>query len=141
MQSWEEPSEDGHHDGDGRHDEQVGDEKQEDALGHGLDSLKRRGGDEPSRTAEGSMDTCFLRVGQIGGRSFPIGQIWYSKRFLVLWLSMDAAVENALIQARNLEYRFPSGTDALSGVDFSLSAGEFVSLVGHPVAANPPCCA
>ena len=43
---------------------------------------------------------------------------------------MDAAVENALIQARNLEYRFPSGTDALSGVDFSLSAGEFVSLVG-----------
>ena len=43
---------------------------------------------------------------------------------------MGVAVENALIQARNLDYRFPSGTEALSGVEFSLSAGEFVSLVG-----------
>ena len=43
---------------------------------------------------------------------------------------MDVAVENPLIQARNLDYRFPSGTVALSGVDFSLSPGEFVSLVG-----------
>lgn len=43
---------------------------------------------------------------------------------------MGMTVDSALIQARNLDYRFPSGTVALSGVDFSLSAGEFVSLVG-----------
>jgi NitT/TauT family transport system ATP-binding protein len=43
---------------------------------------------------------------------------------------MGSATENALIQARSLDYRFPSGTVALQGVDFSLCAGEFVSLVG-----------
>ena len=43
---------------------------------------------------------------------------------------MGVAVENTLIVARNLDYRFSSGTEALHGVDFSLSPGEFVSLVG-----------
>lgn len=43
---------------------------------------------------------------------------------------MGVAVDGALIQAKNLDYRFPSGTVALRGVDFSLSSGEFVSLVG-----------
>jgi NitT/TauT family transport system ATP-binding protein len=43
---------------------------------------------------------------------------------------MGVAVENALIQAKGLAFRFPKGTVALSDVDFSVAAGEFVSLVG-----------
>lgn len=43
---------------------------------------------------------------------------------------MEVAVQSPLIQARGLEHRFPNGTLAVSGVDFSVQAGEFVSLVG-----------
>jgi len=43
---------------------------------------------------------------------------------------MGVAVQTPLIEARGLEHRFPNGTLAVSGVDFSVQPGEFVSLVG-----------
>lgn len=36
----------------------------------------------------------------------------------------------SLIEVRNLHYRYPDGTEALCGVDFSLRAGECVALLG-----------
>lgn len=76
------------------------------------------------------MDTRLRRIGQTGGRSLP------NRADLAVEMNsrtlghMGVVVDSALIQARNLDFRFPSGTVALSGVDFDLSAGEFVSLVG-----------
>ena len=43
---------------------------------------------------------------------------------------MQVGVQETQLEIRSLEHRFPNGTVALSGIDLSMAAGEFVSLVG-----------
>ncbi len=46
----------------------------------------------------------------------------------------------ALLEIRNVTRRFGDFT-AVDAVSLSIEAGEFFTLLGHPGAARPPCCA